>query len=158
VFSLNSVWCTPTVVLPGSLEKTSPNSSSKAVKSSVGREVSWLSALDNRVLTTGTEGGSEVGAGHSSFSVTCDWIRTSAGMVLLLNSLQTGRGPILSVATGVRALLPKGLLCKGACTGFWPLPKHWQVSQLRQNFPMSRKMLGQKKCRNRILRVLYTPR
>ena len=136
VSSLNWVWCTPSVVLPGTSEKTSPNVSSKTVKFSVGREVSWPSALDNSVLSTGTEGGSEVGAGHSSFSVTCDWMRTSVGM----------------------GLLPKALLCKGACTGFLPLPKHWQVSQLRQNFPMSRKMLGQKKCRNRLLRVLYTPR
>jgi len=76
----NSVWCTPRVVLPGTSAKTSPNSSSKAVKSSVWVEVSWSSAWDNKASTTGTEVGSEVGAGHSISSVTGDWIRTSAGM------------------------------------------------------------------------------
>ena len=36
------------------------------------------------------------------------------------------------MATGARALLPKGLLCKGAGTGFLHLPKCWQIPQLRQ--------------------------
>jgi len=70
----------PRVVLPGTSEKTSPNSSSKAVKSSLWMEVSWPSASDNKASTTGNEVESEVGAGHSISSVTGDWIGTTAGM------------------------------------------------------------------------------
>ena len=48
VSGLNSMWCTQRVVLSGTSEKTSPNSSSKAVKSSVWVEVSWPLALDKK--------------------------------------------------------------------------------------------------------------
>jgi len=69
--------------------------------------VSPSPALDSLVSTTGTEEGKEVDAGHSVSSMTGDWTSASAGMVLLLDAVQTGRDPTLSVATGARALLPK---------------------------------------------------
>ena len=64
----------------GHIGENVSNSSSKAVKSSVWVEVSWPLDWDNKALTTGTEVGNEVGAGHSVSSVTGDWSRTSAGM------------------------------------------------------------------------------
>jgi len=50
-------------------------------------DVNWPSTFDNRVSTTGTEVGSEVGAGHSISSMTGDWTRTSAGGVVTAGSI-----------------------------------------------------------------------
>jgi len=65
-------------------------------------------------------------------------------MNLLPDSCQTGRGPMMSVASWAKGSLTKGMLCKGAGTGFLPLPKSWQISQQRQKLLVSREMLGQK--------------